>query len=157
MVSDCDYLFLSGYRWYYDKNTGYYKCSNYEIWNGHQINSKRIHWFVAQLMGLKIPKGYQIDHIDRNKPNNQRNNLRAVSRRLQMCNKNMLITNTSGYTGVYFKNDYYRNKPWVACIKLANGKSKHLGYFKTSKEASEVYQDEKRLRDEKEINRCKTQ
>ena len=152
-VSDCDHLVLSAYRWWRD-NRGYYRCSNCDIWNGYQINGKPIHWFVSQLMGLKIPKGYQIDHIDRNKLNNRRSNLRAASNKLQSYNVNITKTNTSGYVGVNFKKGRTIN-PWVARISMPNDERKHLGYFKTPEEASKKYQAEKKIRDEKEIERCK--
>ena len=125
-VSDCDYLFLVGYRWSYNKKTGYYHCSIREIWDGQQINGKPFHCVIAKLMGLKIPKGYQIDHIDRNKADNQRNNLRVASRRLQRYNQDKRKSNTSGYPGVTF---YSKKKinPWMARICLPTDKQKFLG------------------------------
>ncbi len=150
-VSDCDFVFLSKYNWG-PRGNGYYQCTSKSTWRGHKINSKSIHWVVAQLMGLKIPEDFEIDHIDRNKANNQRPNLRAVSRNLQMYNTDMNKTNTSGYTGVSFDKRKAIN-PWKVQITI-NNKNKHLGYFKTAKEASEVYQFAKKLRDDAEIKRC---
>lgn len=69
-VSDCDYDFLSKYNWRPDNN-GYYRCSNRGTWRGYKINAKYLHWFIAQLMRLKVPKDYTIDYIDRNPLNNQ--------------------------------------------------------------------------------------
>ncbi len=148
-VSDCDHLFLSAYNWGPD-GSGYYRCHNCEIWNGNQIHGKRLHWFVAQLMGLEVPDGYQIDHIDRNKLNNQRYNFRAASKRLQNQNTDMYKNNTSGYHGICFHKCH--NK-WGATIRI-NNKQKHLGYYATAEEASEIYQAAKKLRDDKEIKRC---
>ncbi len=150
-VSDCDHLFLSGYNWRKDKQWGYYRCSNGGTWNGHKVNAKPMHWFVAQLMGLKVHEGLEIDHIDRNKTNNQRNNLRVASRSLQKYNINMHRTNTSGFVGVHFREKCIFN-PWQTQIMI-NGKHKNLGCFKTPEEASEVYQAAKKIRDQKEIER----
>ena len=149
-VSDCDWLFLSGYNWRKDED-GYYRCTNKSIWNGCQVNSRLMHWFVAQRMDLKIPKNFQIDHIDRDKSNNQRINLRAASKRLQEYNVGMMKTNTSGYTGVNYSK---HTKKWQARIWMPNGVQKYLGIFKTPKEASEVYQAAKKIRDQEEIDKC---
>ncbi len=148
MVSKQDWLFLVGYSW--SLHGGYLQCNNRCAFNGHPIHGKRIHWFVAQLMGLKIPKGYQIDHINRNRLDNRRSNLRAASLILQAQNHRVQKNNKSGYTGVQF---HSRDKEWVANIKI-DGKYKHLGYFKTPEEASKVYQAAKKERDEKEIQKC---
>ncbi len=152
-VSDCDHLFLSGYSWSKHKRTGYYCCSNRDTWDGHQVHAKPIHWFVAKLMGLEIPKGFEIDHIDRNTSNNQRPNLRAASKELQQYNSNIQSNNTFGYTGVFYGKKSTTN-PYIAKIRI-NGKEKYLGKFKTPEEASKVYQAAKKLRDDKEIKKCK--
>ncbi len=146
-VSDCDHLFLSGYRW--KAQYGHYNCSSSGTWNGHQIHGKPIHWFVAQLMGLRIPDGYTIDHIDRNPLNNQRSNLRVASKRLQSYNVGIMKNNISGFVGVTFNKKCTKN-PWIAMISMPDGKYKYLGNFKTSEEASEAYQIEKKIRDTKE-------
>ena len=150
-VSDCDHLFLSGYNW--TKHNEYYNCSNKEIWNGKQVHNKPIQWFVAQLMGLKIPEGFEIDHIDRNPSNNQRFNLRVASRRLQQHNRGMQKNNTSGFIGVYF-GKRNTNNLWVAQMWI-DGKNKNLGCFKTPEEASEIYQAAKKIRDQEEEQRVK--
>ncbi len=154
MVSDCDLLFLAGYNWTYGLRDGYYHCSNCDIWNGKKTNGKHIHWFVAQLMGLEIPEGLQIDHIDRDPSNNQQSNLRAASRTLQNYNVGIKSSNTSGYVGVSFKKCREHLEPWVTQIRI-NGISKHLGCFKTAEEASEAYQVAKLIRDAKEEQRVK--
>ena len=152
LVSDCDYSFLSKYSWSKD-SCGYYKCTNRGTWNGHEIHNKLIHWFIAQLMNLDIPESFTIDHIDRNKLNNLRSNLRVASKILQNHNRGMMKSNTSGYTGVTF-NRQCKLKPWQTSICMPNGKRKYLGIFKTPEEASKVYQVAKKRRNDKEIKRC---
>ncbi len=150
MVSEGDWLFLVGYNWDVD-GWGYFRCSNGGTWNGNKINSRRLHQFVAERMGLKISDGYQIDHINRNKLDNRRSNLRVASFRLQTQNRSLRKTSISGYTGVSFKSS---SGKYVAQIHI-NGKGKHLGYFDDPKGASEAYQAEKKIRDNKEIQRVK--
>lgn len=103
-------------------------------------------------MQLKVKKGYSIDHIDSDKSNNQRNNLRIATQRLQNYNSKIKITNTSGFEGVDFNKK--RKSPWRARIILRSG-AKFLGYFSTLKEASDAYRQAKEIRDKKEIEFCK--
>lgn len=151
-VSDCDHLFLSGYNWSRCTRSGYYKCSCRGTWCGKETHAKPIHWFVAQLMGVKIPDGFTIDHTDRDKSNNQRDNLRVASRNLQQHNKNKQ-KNKSGYSGVSF-NRHCTTNPWQSIIGLS-GKNTSLGNFKTAKEASEVYEEAKLKRDKAEEQKVK--
>lgn len=52
---------------------------------GHRMY---IHRAVAELFINKIPKGYEVDHIDGNKYNNNVNNLRIVTHYENMKNRN---------------------------------------------------------------------
>ncbi len=150
-VSDCDFMFLCGFNWSKDE-WGYYRCSNRGTFRSYQVNNRQLHWFVAKLMGLIVPKGYTIDHIDRNKENNQRSNFRAASKKLQAFNKDRRVHNKSGLLGVSFKK-CCTNNPWVAQIS-SDYNVIHLGNFTTKELASEAYQQAKRIRDNKEIEKC---
>ena len=61
---------FNGYNFWKDKQ-GYYKNSN--------TTPHSLHRYVWEYYHGKIPKGLVIDHIDRNKDNNQIENLRAVT------------------------------------------------------------------------------
>ena len=67
----------------------------------------------------------QIDHINQNPADNRIANLRVVSNQENCRNQKLRITNTSGFTGVYWLEN---GKKWVAKIGV-NGNLKHLGYF----------------------------
>lgn len=55
-----------------------------------------------------------IDHIDRNKSNNCKTNLRVVNRNVQVLNRNVQISNTSGVVGVYYhKKENAWNAAWT--------------------------------------------
>ena len=101
MVSECDWLFLVGYNWNKD-HYGYFRCTSRGTWNGQETHAKKLHGFVAELMGLKVPDGFEIDHIDRNPLNNQRSNLRIASRMMQNHNRSKSKDKTSRYIGVHF-------------------------------------------------------
>lgn len=63
---------------------------------------------------LKTPKGLETDHINRDKLDNRRSNLRIVSRTQNSINRDMPPNNTSGYKGVTW---YKRDRYWQAQIK----------------------------------------
>lgn len=62
---------FNGKNYWKDKKTGYYRNA--------QIKPHSLHRQVWEYYYGKIPKGLIIDHIDRNKDNNQIENLRLVT------------------------------------------------------------------------------
>lgn len=91
---------------------------------------------VAHILmtGSDVPKGFEIDHINRVVNDNRWCNLRVVRRSQNNMNTKIRVDNKSGVKGVYF--DKSRNN-WAAEIK-ANGKRKHLGRFDTLQEAAKA-------------------
>lgn len=65
---------------------GYYHC--YFNIKGHVIN-RSVASLVAECWLGERPEGYQIDHIDRNRANNHRANLRYVTHSEQMKNRSL--------------------------------------------------------------------
>lgn len=96
----------------------------------------RLAWFY---MTGQWPKD-QIDHINRIKTDNRFCNLREANSSEQQANTKVLRTNKLGVRGVCkaSKGPSYRAVIWV------NGKSKHLGSYKTIEEAQAVYEQEAR-------------
>lgn len=84
-----------------------------------------------------IPKGYEIDHVDGDRLNNQKVNLRLVTSRQNKMNSALRSDNTSGYKGVTWDRQKRR---WKAQIMM-NGKNHPLGRFKTKEEAAAVYEE----------------
>lgn len=80
---------------------------------------------------MKVKQGNYVDHIDRNRANNKRNNLREVNPKESAKNKSMKSDNTSGCCGVSF--DKRKNK-WRAYYTI-NKKQIFIGYFNTLEEA----------------------
>lgn len=87
--------------------------------------SSYIHRLVAQYFIGEIKKGYEINHIDKNKSNNNVKNLEIITHRENSCHKYINGNKICKYIGVTFNKNA---KKWVAAIKL-NSKRKHLGYF----------------------------
>lgn len=79
--------------------------------------------------------GFDTDHINRDKLDNRRSNLRSVTRSQNMSNC-VQKNNTSGYRGVSW---HKQRRKWAARAKI-DGIYKSLGLFETPLEASKVYE-----------------
>lgn len=91
------------------------------------------------IMGVP-PKGYVIDHIDRDKLNNKQSNLRSIPISENIRNQDF-VPGKSGKRGVWRANS--KAEKWTAVFR-ANGKFVSLGTFDTVEEASRVYEDYRR-------------
>jgi hypothetical protein len=78
--------------------------------------------------------GMQVDHIDRNRLNDQRNNLRLVTPRQNSNNREMRSDNSSGFVGVHWRKGLGK---WIARV-VHNYKRYHLGCYDTYEEACEA-------------------
>ena len=86
------------------------------------------------IMGITDPK-IQVDHINGNKLDNRKENLRLATNQQNNYNVGPQKNNKSGYKGVSWKKD--KNK-WEAKIRN-NNKLKFLGYFDDLVEAGRAY------------------
>lgn len=125
IVDDDDYAELSQFKWHY--NSGYAVRG---------INRGRQKVLMHRYIN-KTPDGMETDHINGNKLDNRKENLRAVNSSQNNINKAMQKNNTSGTRGVFW---HKATKRWVSSIGL-NGKSVHIGYFKDKAEAETAYQN----------------
>ena len=87
---------------------------------------------------MNAKKNQEIDHINGDKLNNTRDNLRACSHKQNSQNKHSSLRNTSGYKGVSWLNNRLGKKNWYASIGV-DGKRKYLGYFYTAESAAKAY------------------
>jgi len=115
------------HKWHFDDSTGYTVT---------QIDGKKIylHRFI-----FGECKEF-VDHINRNRLDCRKNNLREVNPQVSCFNQNMYSNNTSGVKGVSF---YKKNGTWEAYIRL--DKKIHLGKYDDFEDAIYV-----RLKAEKE-------
>ena len=121
LISKEDEELLKLYRILFDKNSGYFR-----VYLG-----KGEYTYLHRLI-VNAKKGDIVDHIDRNRQNNTRENLRIVTRATN--NYNREVKNKLG-RGIYF--DKFGNR-FRACISHEN-KTLKLGSFKTLIEAKEAY------------------
>lgn len=115
LVDDEDFEELNKYRWCLN-NGGYATRMN----DGH--TSILMHRFINS-----TPKGLETDHINGNKLDNRKENLRNVTHSQNQMHNRIPKNNTSGVKGVTWDKV---NKKWQAQIKL-NQKVHHLGRYST--------------------------
>lgn len=125
IVDDSDYGELSRYRWHY--SNGYARRC---IKNGGRGKALKMHRQI-----IKVPSGYQIDHINHNKLDNRRENLRICTAGENQRNRLITTSNRSGYKGVCWSKDSHK---WQAQIKV-NRKMTYLGMFSDVKDAAIAY------------------
>lgn len=78
----------------------------------------------------KYQEGLYLDRID-NLDGYKQSNCRFVSPKISALNRRMFKNNTQGVRGVYFERDRQRYRAYISI----DYKTKHLGRFKTLKEA----------------------
>lgn len=120
LVDDEDFEYLNQFKWFIQSN-GY---AGRDI--GGRKNKTRV---LMHRLVNDTPDDLVTDHINRNKLDNRRQNLRSVTQKKNSRNRGVSVNNTSGHTGVI-----WNKGRWVACIK-ANYKKIHLGRYKTIEEA----------------------
>ena len=102
--------------------------------DGKMINVHRIMFQMYNEIAY-LPPHVLVDHIDRNRLNNSKENLRQCNKKQNQRNRTKQLNNTSGFKGVSY--DKKRNK-WQAGIGV-NGKRIGLGRFDTPELAYEAY------------------
>lgn len=93
--------------------------------------------FLHRLIIPFVPKGFQIDHINRNKLDNRRINLRIVTQSINKLNSNLYNTNKSGYAGISFNKTMNR---WIARVGSST-KPLFQASFCTKEEAVKARQE----------------
>jgi hypothetical protein len=81
-----------------------------------------------------FPKEKIVDHINRNKLDNRRANLRIADKSINAINSGLRNTNTSGYKGISWSK---RGKKWEVYIGKDNIRIR-LGLFRKIQEAIQV-------------------
>lgn len=128
IVDDEDFEWLSKYRWFCNKPRNV-------IFRHTPRNHYKRKDIIMSREILNFPKGLQVDHINGNRFDNRRSNLRICNHAQNNQNKRIQLNNTSGYKGVSWSK---HAKKWLVRIK-SDKKQKYLGYFKNKKEAALVY------------------
>ena len=118
VVDDQDYDWLNQYKW----------CVNSKNYVINRIGT--IHKVI-----MNPPKGLQVDHINGDRFDNRRNNLRICTVSQNCSNRISKIKPKSGYRGVTF---HSITGKWRARLEI-NSKKISLGLYFTKKEAAIAY------------------
>lgn len=136
-VDDEDIELLKGINWYVNKK-GYVVG-----WCTVKKRIFRIHRVIMKVQNNTIPI---IDHIDRNKLNNQKSNLRFCTHSENL--KNQSASGKSKYLGVSIRTAKRKNKlgqineyEYIVAQIVIDGKLKYLGSFKNEIDAAKKYNE----------------
>lgn len=125
-VDDNDFEIASRFNWYLNKvpnSNKFYAVKEHTRGDSGKRRKITLHKFV---MG-KLNDGYEIDHVDNNGLNCQRNNLRVCTHKNNCRNRSKAKNSASKYLGVFIKRNRRKsgviNISWVAALK-ESGKSR---------------------------------
>lgn len=130
LVDDEDFERLSRHKW--RANSG-----GYAVRDSPSVNGKR-HAIYMHREIMSPASGVVIDHINGDKRDNRRENLRVCSRSENLRNQRRRSDNTSGFKGVNRHTQKGLRHPWIARVKV-NHRGIHLGCFATPEEAARAY------------------
>lgn len=124
LVDDEVYPWASQFTWYVT-DTGY-------AYRSVQVGKKKSKNIRMHRELVSAPAGSDVDHINGNRVDNRKENLRICSRSDNLKNKTQRRSdNRSGVTGVYW---HKQCQKWTVQIQV-EGKPKHVGLFSTLEEA----------------------
>lgn len=126
LVDDEDYEELSKYKWYYT-------VSGYAARDGR--NTGRTEGSVIYMHKYLIPSDDQVDHINRNKLDNRKRNLRPATNAENGRNRGAQSNNRSGYRGVSWSKVAGK---WSAELWM-EGTKYYLGLYDDIEEAARMY------------------
>lgn len=138
IVDDDDFFRFGWMNWYLNDN-GYVVTDTPRPKRemGYPVKV-RLHRLIVQ-----CPDGMDVDHINGDKLDNRKENLRICTRSENLANKESASDSRKRLKGAYI-NKRSKNIQWSSSINIPNSnprKQKHLGYFKTEEEAHEAYKN----------------
>lgn len=131
IVDNQDYEWLSRWKWYAQRTPSGEFYAKRNAWDKVRFVSFKMHRVI-----MNAQPESEVDHVNGNKLDNQRSNLRICTHPQNVCNARIRKDNSCGYKGVHLEKRY--GGKWFAIIGV-NGKSKFLGYHPTSEAAARAY------------------
>lgn len=124
---------LADYKWFVRKN-GYAQRQIKINGTRQRILLHRV--ILSRILGRDLEDGEFTDHINGNKGDNRRANLRVCNHDQNSRNRNINKNSKTGYKGVYQTPTH----TWVAMLRFQN-KNYCLGTFKSPEEAARKYDE----------------
>lgn len=130
LIDDDDFDFLSQWKWLFltgrDKKTGY---------AARHKDDSRTGWLLMHRVITKAPKGKFVDHINQDKLDNRKSNLRICTNAQNMMNRGLQSNSSSGFRGVSWNKQH---NGWKAYIKRKE-RQIYIGLYRTKEEAAKAY------------------
>lgn len=121
--------------------------------NGKKYFIHRILWILYNQK--EIPEGFVVDHIDGNKHNNSKENLRICTVSENCCNSRRLKPNLSGVKGITVMKTPSNNYYYAHIIKNGISKAKNFQYTEQGLEDAKIWLETMRKEWHKEFARSK--
>jgi hypothetical protein len=131
LVDPEDFAWLSAMRWYYSANNGGGYAQRHEKDEAGRWVNVKMHRLI-----LRAPAGVEVDHIDGDKLNNTRANLRVCTRAQNA--RNLARKPGKRFKGTTLEKAKWRQKRWKAVV-MVEGRNISLGYYMTEEEAARAY------------------
>lgn len=122
LVDDSDFEWLNQWKWSYRAKYA----------SRRQSGPRKPHITIYMHRVINnTPHGFDTDHINRDRLDNRRINLRTATRSENNLNKGRRVDNLSGYTGVTWRKDA---RKWIAQLNI-NRKHIYLGRYESLEDA----------------------
>lgn len=128
--TDDYYGWMSEKRWYLGRDGYLYRNLS------HKTEGKGHVALHREVLGLSKGDGVEGDHINRDRFDNRRMNLRATNSSGNKQNAGLRSDNLSGYRGVKY-HKACKSRPWQARCWVG-GRERSFGYYTTPEEAAEA-------------------
>lgn len=132
LVDNDVYEWANLFKWYLGAGRASKPNSRYAVRSRPCGEKPHLVYLHREITGAS--PGQEVDHINENKLDNRRENLRVCTARENIINKSKTV-NPSGYRGVFRK-----DPGWMACIS-DHGKRRYLGFFMDPAGAARAYDD----------------
>jgi hypothetical protein len=135
-----DYLKYGGMSWHMARGYAVHTVTKQdsEYWGLPIKSSVSLHRAIMGL--LHADKSRMVDHINHDRLDNRRQNLRECTASENARNMKETGNRSAGYKGVHRKTGN-RRKPWEARITIRPGKTVSLGHYATAEEAARAYNE----------------
>ena len=136
MSKYCKGVTSQGVEFFYDKKDKV--LINSHTWTfsrrGYVVTSVNRKKVYLHRMLMPVDSGFDVDHVNGNKLDNRRCNLRVCTHQQNMFNQKCRCTNTSGYMGV---SKHKAAGKYEAYVNMSGNKI-YLGLYDTAQEAAVV-------------------